>query len=69
MQELVLKVLHTKSKKIFDLPVEEKKQCSIQQNNRGWSGMHSEILDPKTQKVGDYKECVEEFSPCVLGSN
>ncbi|KAK0383585.1 hypothetical protein NLU13_9496 [Sarocladium strictum] len=44
------------SKKIFDLPVEEKRQCTIQQNNRGWSGMHSEVLDPKTQKVGDYKE-------------
>lgn len=38
--------------------MEEKQKCNIQQNNRGWSGMHSEILDPKTQKVGDYKEYV-----------
>nr|XP_036579291.1 2og-fe oxygenase [Colletotrichum truncatum]KAF6786777.1 2og-fe oxygenase [Colletotrichum truncatum] len=44
------------SKKLFKAPVEEKAACTIQQNNRGWSGMHSETLDPKNQKVGDYKE-------------
>ncbi|KAH6689588.1 2OG-Fe(II) oxygenase superfamily protein [Plectosphaerella plurivora] len=45
------------SKKLFTTaPVEEKAACTIQTNNRGWSGMHSETLDPKTQKVGDYKE-------------
>ncbi|GJC81871.1 UPF0676 protein C1494.01 [Colletotrichum liriopes] len=44
------------SKKLFKAPVEEKAACSIQKNNRGWSGMHSETLDPKNQKVGDYKE-------------
>ncbi|KAK2028293.1 2OG-Fe(II) oxygenase superfamily protein [Colletotrichum zoysiae] len=38
------------SKKLFKAPVEEKAACSIQQNNRGWSGMHSETLDPKNQK-------------------
>ncbi|KAK2048954.1 2OG-Fe(II) oxygenase superfamily protein [Colletotrichum somersetense] len=30
------------SKKLFKAPVEEKAACSIQKNNRGWSGMHSE---------------------------
>ncbi|KAK1687972.1 2OG-Fe(II) oxygenase superfamily protein [Colletotrichum godetiae] len=44
------------SKKLFKAPVEEKAACTIQKNNRGWSGMHSETLDPKNQKVGDYKE-------------
>ncbi|KAF9881058.1 2og-fe oxygenase [Colletotrichum karsti] len=44
------------SKKLFKAPVEEKAACTIQQNNRGWSGMHSETLDPKNQRVGDYKE-------------
>ncbi|PTB42313.1 uncharacterized protein TrAFT101_008597 [Trichoderma asperellum] len=44
------------SKKLFDAPVEEKQACTINTNNRGWSGMHSETLDPKNQKVGDFKE-------------
>ncbi|WYZ38663.1 hypothetical protein EsH8_III_000577 [Colletotrichum jinshuiense] len=44
------------SKKLFKAPVEEKAACTIQKNNRGWSGMHSETLDPKNQRVGDYKE-------------
>jgi isopenicillin N synthase-like dioxygenase len=63
---LILTVPGLQSKKIFDSPVEEKKQCNIQQNNRGWSGMHSEVLDPSTQKVGDYKEYVRlllQFGP------
>ncbi|KAF4120444.1 Isopenicillin N synthase [Geosmithia morbida] len=44
------------SEKIFDSPLEEKQRCTIQTNNRGWSAMHSETLDPSSQKVGDYKE-------------
>ncbi|KAH6892308.1 hypothetical protein B0T10DRAFT_483565 [Thelonectria olida] len=44
------------SKKTFESPLEEKQRCTIQTNNRGWSGMHSETLDPKNQKIGDYKE-------------
>ncbi|CAG9954215.1 unnamed protein product [Clonostachys rosea f. rosea IK726] len=44
------------STKIFDSPLEEKQKCTIQTNNRGWSGMHSETLDPKNQRVGDFKE-------------
>ncbi|KAK1842796.1 2og-fe oxygenase [Colletotrichum chrysophilum] len=39
------------SKKLFRAPVEEKAACTIQQNNRGWSGMHSETLDPKNQRA------------------
>ncbi|UNI18814.1 hypothetical protein JDV02_005061 [Purpureocillium takamizusanense] len=44
------------SRKIFDTPLEEKQRCAIQTNNRGWTGMHAETLDPKNQKVGDLKE-------------
>ncbi|KOS19674.1 UPF0676 protein [Escovopsis weberi] len=44
------------SRKLFDAPVQEKEACTIQTNNRGWSGMHSEVLDPQNQKVGDFKE-------------
>ncbi|KAL1902721.1 hypothetical protein Sste5346_001164 [Sporothrix stenoceras] len=44
------------SRKLFKLPAEEKELCKIQTNNRGWTGMHVETLDPKTQRVGDTKE-------------
>ncbi|KAF4970626.1 hypothetical protein FSARC_2407 [Fusarium sarcochroum] len=43
-------------RKTFECSAEEKQRCTIQTNNRGWSGMHSETLDPKSQKVGDFKE-------------
>ncbi|KAB5575832.1 hypothetical protein GE09DRAFT_1169665 [Coniochaeta sp. 2T2.1] len=41
---------------LFKGPVEDKQRCAIQPNNRGWSGMHIETLDPKNQRIGDYKE-------------
>lgn len=44
------------SKKLFGAPVEDKARCKIQQNNRGWAGMQVETLDPKAQRVGDFKE-------------
>ncbi|KAK9419817.1 hypothetical protein SUNI508_07066 [Seiridium unicorne] len=45
------------SKILFlETPIDEKRKCSIQKNNRGWSGMHTETLDPKSQRVGDFKE-------------
>ncbi|KAH8887362.1 Clavaminate synthase-like protein, partial [Thozetella sp. PMI_491] len=44
------------SKNLFRAPLEEKQKCAIQQNNQGWSGMQVETLDPKNQRVGDYKE-------------
>lgn len=37
--------------------------CAIQTNNRGWGGLHSETLDPRTQKVGDFKECAFPHPP------
>ncbi|KAL4920418.1 hypothetical protein BDW62DRAFT_176386 [Aspergillus aurantiobrunneus] len=45
-----------RSKSFFSSPVEEKEPCRIQSNNRGWSGMHSETLDPENQRTGDFKE-------------
>ncbi|KAH8908710.1 2OG-Fe(II) oxygenase superfamily protein [Coniochaeta sp. PMI_546] len=44
------------AKVLFQAPLEDKQRCAIQPNNRGWSGMHIETLDPKNQRVGDYKE-------------
>ncbi|KAK1760988.1 putative gibberellin 20 oxidase [Echria macrotheca] len=44
------------ARKLFALPVEEKQTCLIQKNNRGWSSMQYETLDPKNQRVGDFKE-------------
>ncbi|KAM4056272.1 2OG-Fe(II) oxygenase superfamily protein [Hirsutella rhossiliensis] len=43
------------SRDLFDAPADEKRRCSIK-NNRGWAGMHVEALDPKNQKLGDFKE-------------
>ncbi|KAK3684923.1 hypothetical protein B0T22DRAFT_464478 [Podospora appendiculata] len=44
------------SKKLFNAPLAEKQACAYQSNNRGWSAMHYETLDPKNQRVGDFKE-------------
>ncbi|KIW64250.1 hypothetical protein PV04_09197 [Phialophora macrospora] len=44
------------SRQFFALPDEEKEPCRINQTNRGWTGMHGEILDPKSQRRGDFKE-------------
>ncbi|ESZ94874.1 hypothetical protein SBOR_4750 [Sclerotinia borealis F-4128] len=44
------------SRKFFSSPIEEKQACKITENNRGWSGMHTESLDGKNQRVGDFKE-------------
>ncbi|CAG8157991.1 unnamed protein product [Penicillium nalgiovense] len=46
------------SKKFFSSPAQEKETCRIQQNNRGWSGMHTETLDPENQRTGDFKEAM-----------
>ncbi|KAH6637020.1 hypothetical protein F5144DRAFT_646798 [Chaetomium tenue] len=44
------------SKRLFEAPLSEKQACTIQKNNRGWSGMNYETLDPANQRVGDFKE-------------
>ncbi|KAI1754496.1 hypothetical protein F4782DRAFT_492792 [Xylaria castorea] len=44
------------SRVLFESPLEDKQRCKIEKNNQGWSGMHTESLDPKTQRVGDFKE-------------
>ncbi|KAK5631196.1 hypothetical protein RRF57_006911 [Xylaria bambusicola] len=44
------------SKTLFQSPLEDKQRCKIEKNNQGWSGMHTETLDPKTQRIGDFKE-------------
>jgi isopenicillin N synthase-like dioxygenase len=51
------------SEKVFALPTPQKSEYQIDENNKGWTGMHNEILDPKHQKRGDWKEAfnVGEF--------
>ncbi|KJF61352.1 oxidoreductase [Coccidioides immitis RS] len=44
------------ARKFFASPHEEKVQVKIGSNNRGWTGMHVETLDPNHQKRGDFKE-------------
>ncbi|KAJ9407150.1 hypothetical protein DTO045G8_4999 [Paecilomyces variotii] len=46
------------SKKFFASPPEEKEAVKITPNNRGWSGMHTETLDPEHQRTGDFKEAM-----------
>ncbi|KAI0122837.1 hypothetical protein BJ170DRAFT_704134 [Xylariales sp. AK1849] len=50
------------SRTLFDSPLQEKQRCKIQKNNRGWAGMQTEALDPKSQPVGDFKEAFN-FGP------
>lgn len=52
------------SEQAFALPSTDKQQYQIDENNKGWTGMHNEILDPKHQKRGDWKEAfnVGEFT-------
>lgn len=44
------------STKLFKLDAELKEMYKIGPENRGWSRMGTEILDPTTQKNADYKE-------------
>ena len=44
------------SRQFFELPEAEKEGCRIDDTNRGWTGMHGEILDPKVQRKGDFKQ-------------
>lgn len=44
------------SKTFFASPIADKERCKIGPDNRGWTGMHNEILDPENQRKGDFKE-------------
>jgi hypothetical protein len=46
------------SREFFASPESEKASIPISADNKGWSGMLSETLDPATQKRGDFKQCV-----------
>ncbi|RDL39798.1 Clavaminate synthase-like protein [Venustampulla echinocandica] len=54
------------SRTFFSSPADEKASCKITENNRGWSGMHTETLDAKNQRVGDFKEAMN-FGEFVEG--
>ncbi|KAI5302342.1 hypothetical protein KEM56_000775 [Ascosphaera pollenicola] len=45
------------SRRFFkETPFAEKDRFRISGDNRGWSGMHSETLDPDNQERGDFKD-------------
>ncbi|KKZ68776.1 hypothetical protein EMCG_00989 [[Emmonsia] crescens] len=46
------------AQEFFASPYEEKAAVTIGTNNRGWSGMHAETLDPEHQQRGDFKEAM-----------
>ncbi|CAO3599584.1 unnamed protein product [Absidia cylindrospora] len=60
------------SKEFFDLPLEIKKSISIDERNRGYTGLYRQKLDPEHQLIGDYKESLNlgNFGngqvPCAL---
>jgi isopenicillin N synthase-like dioxygenase len=53
-----LSLTSCQSKEFFASPESEKASIPISADNKGWSGMFSETLDPATQKRGDFKQCV-----------
>ncbi|KAG8092671.1 hypothetical protein GUJ93_ZPchr0012g20954 [Zizania palustris] len=54
-QEL-MDAVFAQSKKFFDLPIIEKMKLLRNEKNRGYTPVLDEILDPKNQVNGDYKE-------------
>ncbi len=44
------------SRKLFALPLEEKRRLLADENSRGWTPFEEETLDPANQRVGDQKE-------------
>lgn len=44
------------SQQLFALPESEKAAYRIDHSNQGWVGMQAEILDPKSQRRGDFKQ-------------
>lgn len=46
----------SESRKLFALPLEEKKKVVADRNNRGWTPLQDQTLDPAHQTQGDTKE-------------
>tara|TARA_R110002050_G_scaffold275184_3_gene419883 strand:- start:575 stop:1060 length:486 start_codon:yes stop_codon:yes gene_type:complete len=44
------------SKAFFSLPLENKMECLVDKNGRGYTRMREEKLDPSMQTIGDTKE-------------
>jgi isopenicillin N synthase-like dioxygenase len=57
--------------KFFSQPDSVKAESAIDETNSGWTGMHTEVLDPKNQRKGDFKEALNigEFMNDKPGSN
>lgn len=53
--EEVMRQVFEQSKAFFSLSIEDKLSVRTDKNNRGYTPMHEEILDPANQAKGDTK--------------
>lgn len=53
--EEVMRQVFQQSRAFFSLPLEDKLQVKADKNNRGYTPMHEEVLDPANQAKGDTK--------------
>ena len=68
------------SKEFFSLPTSKKQAYHVGTDNRGWLGMHNEVLDPANQKGKEFKEAFnigefdekdeprQEMPECLVGN-
>lgn len=50
-----MREVFNQSKAFFNLPVADKMTVLTDKNNRGYTPMHEEVLDPSNQAKGDTK--------------
>lgn len=53
--EELMREVFRQSKAFFSLELEDKMTVKADKNNRGYTPMHEEILDPSNQAMGDTK--------------
>eukprot|EP01024_Parvocaulis_polyphysoides_P018204 TRINITY_DN18032_c0_g1_i1.p2 TRINITY_DN18032_c0_g1~~TRINITY_DN18032_c0_g1_i1.p2 ORF type:complete len:320 (+),score=25.85 TRINITY_DN18032_c0_g1_i1:56-1015(+) len=56
VSETLIKQQFEQSKEFFELPQNEKLKIVVDENNRGYTPMKEETLDPKNSSTGDLKE-------------
>ncbi|CAN0385613.1 unnamed protein product [Laminaria digitata] len=56
------------SKAFFSLGQDDKMSVKADKNNRGWTPMHEEMLEPAKQTKGDTKEGYYVFREIAAGS-
>eukprot|EP00904_Undaria_pinnatifida_P005444 jgi/Undpi1/2029/HiC_scaffold_12.g05415.m1 len=64
----VMEQVFQASKAFFSLSHEDKMSVKADKNNRGFTPMHEEMLDPSSQVKGDTKEAFYVFREVIAGS-